>query len=83
MCFQIDLEDTFDPDKLEINSVYPEPNDDKPHNLPTLKEDVCPEPIKIPVNVERKKVRTVSMINKTLFLVFLDFGCRNLMWNSV
>ncbi|KAL7373531.1 hypothetical protein ABVT39_008762 [Epinephelus coioides] len=57
---KIDLEDTFDPDKLEINSVYPEPNDDKPHNLPTLKEDVCPEPIKIPVNVERKKEKKAA-----------------------
>lgn len=69
LCFQFDLEDTFDPDKL---SFYAEPYDDKPCNLPVLKEDVYPEiKLKIPVNVEKKKV-------KTLFSVILDFCCRNL-----
>ncbi|XP_076577616.1 uncharacterized protein LOC143314473 isoform X1 [Chaetodon auriga] len=50
---KIDLEDTFDPDKL---SFHPEPYDYKPCNLPTLKEDVHPgSKLNIPVNVERKE----------------------------
>lgn len=56
-CFQIDLEDTFDPDKL---SFYPEPYDHKPRNLPTLKEDGNHESkFNIPVNVEKKEVKKV------------------------
>lgn len=71
LCFQIDLEDTFDPDKLIF---YPEPHDDKPCNLPSIKEDVRPAPkLNIPVNVEKKKVKTVTVVSKTLFSVILDF----------
>lgn len=64
-CFQIDMEDVFHSDK---RSFYPEPCDDTPCNLPTLKEDVCPETrLNIPVNVEKKMEKSVSMIRKTLF----------------
>lgn len=59
-CFQIDVEDIFHPDR---RSLYPEPCDDTPCSLPPLKEDVCPDSKShIPVNVEKKKKKTVRMI---------------------
>lgn len=65
LCFQIDFEESFDPNKLPI---YPKPCDDKPRNLPEIKEEVVPEPkLNIPVIVEKKTVKTVSMMSKTSF----------------
>lgn len=52
--FQIDFEDTSDPDTF---SFYPEPDDNKPCNPPPLKEHAHPESkLIVPVTVEIKKV---------------------------
>ncbi|KAM8731314.1 WD repeat-containing protein 97 isoform 2-T4 [Acanthopagrus schlegelii] len=52
---EIDFEEAFDPNKLPI---YPKPCDDKPRNLPEIKEEVVPEPkLNIPVIVEKKTVQ--------------------------
>lgn len=63
LCFQIDLEDPFEPDTPEINLFDPEPYDYKSRKLPTIKEDVRPESkLKIPVNVVKKKVKNCTII---------------------
>lgn len=67
LCFQIDLEDTFDPNKLTF-CPKPQMCDRKPRILPTVKEVICPETkLNIPVNVEKKKVKTGSMIRNLIF----------------
>ncbi len=68
---QIDLEDTFDPDKF---SFHPHSYDSKPGNLPTSRESVHPESnLNNPVNAEKKTVKPVCRVSKTFFSVILDF----------
>ncbi|KAI3355324.1 hypothetical protein L3Q82_018177 [Scortum barcoo] len=61
---KIDLEETFDTDVLSFD---PDPCDDKPFNLPTIKEDIRPAPkLNIPVNMETNTKTAPPTKPKTL-----------------
>lgn len=66
VCFQIDLEDSFD---LRKHLCNPRKYDDKPINPPTVVKDDRPKPkITNPVNEEEKSVQTVCKVSKTFLL---------------